>query len=92
MDLDLLFRQHPRSLGESYLEHQRQALSFGGTLILAGVACVVHALVPALFATTASRRVARLQQQMIRRAAPAAAAPPGIAASIPETAFPASGN
>jgi hypothetical protein len=65
MSIDQLFRQHPRSLGESYFEHQQHALRFGLTLVLAGAACMLHALIPALFTTTASSAVTRLHERMV---------------------------
>ncbi len=60
-----LFIQHPRSIGETYLEHQQHALSFGVELVLAGIACILHALVPAIFVTTGSRTVTRLHGRMV---------------------------
>ena len=44
-----LFLRHPRAVGESYLEHQRVAFGFARELMVAGMACGVHAVVPALF-------------------------------------------
>lgn len=60
-----LFLQHPQSIGESYLEHQRHALGFGFSLLLAALACFVHALVPALFVRTGSDAVTRLHDRMV---------------------------
>jgi hypothetical protein len=62
-------------VGESYLQHQRVALSFAGTLLLAGFAAAVHAMVPCLFETTASRAVARLHARMAARQHGAVRAP-----------------
>jgi len=63
--LERLFHEHPRSLGESYWEHQRHALYFGTSMVAAGMACVVHAVVPALFVRTGSVMVRRLYEQLI---------------------------
>lgn len=60
-----LFLDHPRSVGESYLEHQRHAFGFGISLLGAALACLVHALIPALFVRTGSSTVARLHDRMI---------------------------
>lgn len=60
-----LFLEHPRSVGESYLEHQRRALGFGVSLFLAALACFVHALVPGFFVRTASEAVTRLHDRMV---------------------------
>ena len=44
----------------------------GATLVGAGAACLVHALVPGWFTQTAGRTVARMHDHMIRRRADAA--------------------
>ena len=51
---------HPRELGISYFEHMRGALGIAGSLLSGGIACTVHAVVPALFTHSASRCIARL--------------------------------
>jgi len=60
-----LFLDHPASMGESYFEHQRQAVSFAGPLLLAGFACLLHAVIPGLCERTASRRIAILHERMV---------------------------
>lgn len=65
MMLDRLFVDHPRTVGESYGEHLRAAGGFGVVMIVSGIACLVHALVPALFVTTGSDAIARLHERMI---------------------------
>ena len=59
------FREHPASVGESYLEHLAKAFGFGLRLIATGVACLVHALVPAAFSTAASNTVRSLYRGMV---------------------------
>ncbi len=56
---------HPRSVDESYLEHQAHALRFSGSLLLAAGACFIHALVPGLFERTGSRTIERLHDEMV---------------------------
>lgn len=73
--LDRLFLQHPRNVDESYFEHFRFALGFGGILLLAGLAATVHALLPFLFETTASRIVKRLHARIVNRGGASATAP-----------------
>lgn len=68
--LDRLFLHHPRSVGESYWGHQKVALRFAWRLSAAAGACVLHALVPALFPATGSAAVARLHSEMSSRHAP----------------------
>lgn len=55
-----LFIDHPRSVGESYLEHQAVALSFAGPLFVAAFGALVHAFVPGLCRTTGSRTILQL--------------------------------
>lgn len=55
-----LFLDHPASVGESYLEHARFALGFAFWLLAAGLAALVHAVLPFLFQKTASGIIRRL--------------------------------
>lgn len=66
------FNRHPRDVGETYGEHLGQASGFGASLIVAGLACLVHAVFPFWFERTASQRVQKLHARMSRRAAGAA--------------------
>ena len=59
------FTEHPESVGESWFEHLRQAWSFGGRMILAGVACLLHGLFPFLFVKTGSNAVRGLFDRMV---------------------------
>lgn len=71
------FTEHPASVGETYAEHLRAASGFGIAMVGAGLACLVHALLPFLFVTTGSRTIGALHERMIanrRRAAPAISA------------------
>ena len=68
-----LFTDHPRAIGESYGQHARTAFSFGWRMVVGGIACMVHALVPGVFVKTASRTVVQLDAEMRgRKAAPEA--------------------
>jgi hypothetical protein len=67
-----LFHDHPRSLGMSWFGHGVGAVKIGVEMIVAGSACLVHAIVPGWFTETAGRTVSRLHQHMIRRRAAAA--------------------
>jgi hypothetical protein len=63
--LKRLFTQHPRSVGESYGEHLGVAGSFGLRLTLAGLACLVHGLLPFLFVKTGSNAIRALHHDMV---------------------------
>ena len=62
-----LFTDHPATVNETYFGHMRFALGFGFWLAVAAMAAVVHALIPALFETTASRILGRLTARMQAR-------------------------
>ena len=59
------FTQHPASVGETYAEHFFAALYFARQLMAASAACFLHALLPFLFARTASGILARLYERMV---------------------------
>jgi hypothetical protein len=62
-----LFSEHPASVGESYRTHLLAASAFAFRLIAAGLACLVHAVLPFLFVRTGSDCVSRLHQEMLAR-------------------------
>jgi hypothetical protein len=71
--IDRVFLDHPRRVGESYGEHAAVAARFGATLVVAGLACLVHAVIPSVFTRTASDTVRRLHARLsARKPAPTA--------------------
>jgi hypothetical protein len=62
-----LFLDHPRELGLSWASHGGGAIRIGFRLIGAGVACLIHAVVPGLFTQTAGRTVSDLHNHMLSR-------------------------
>ncbi len=74
------FTKHPNDVGESYAEHFAVAGSFGIAMMLGGLACLVHALLPFLCTTTGSRTIRGLHERMVthrvRNAVPEGAATP----------------
>jgi hypothetical protein len=62
--IDKLFTDHPRAIGETYGGHARTAFSFGSRMMLGGLACMVHAIIPGLLVKTASRTVVQLDAEM----------------------------
>lgn len=69
--LDRLFLAHPRTVGESYLEHCAFAFRIGRRLLLAGSAALIHAAVPCLCETTASRIILAMNADIVARRAKA---------------------
>ena len=62
-----LFVAHPRSVNEGYLAHAGVALRFALLLFGAGLAALVHAVIPALFETSASSTIKKLHREMSER-------------------------
>jgi Family of unknown function (DUF6356) len=62
-----LFSEHPASVGESYFTHLLAASAFALRLLVGGLACLVHAVLPFLFVHTGSDCISRLHQEMLAR-------------------------
>jgi Family of unknown function (DUF6356) len=60
-----LFIKHPASLGETYGEHLISALGFGTKMVVAGLACIIHGLLPAAFVTRGSDTIRSLHERMV---------------------------
>ncbi len=60
-----LFIEHPASVDETYSQHCISALSFGAKMVIAGIACMVHGLLPAVFVTRGSDTVCALHERMV---------------------------
>ncbi|MBO9713701.1 DUF6356 family protein [Sphingomonas sp.] len=65
--IERYFLAHPRSVGESYAEHAHTAARFGAIMVVGGLACIVHAVLPTVFMRTASDRVKQLYGEMLAR-------------------------
>ena len=79
MDLLRAFTEHPASVDETYTEHMGRAACFGFRMIGAGIACLVHAVLPFLFVRTGSAAISELNERMVvnrhRRPPPIASTP-----------------
>lgn len=64
---DRWFLSHPATVGETYFQHMRFAATFCFWLTVAAGAALIHAVVPALCETTASRILRRLVARMDAR-------------------------
>jgi hypothetical protein len=65
--LAAVFLDHPATVNETYFQHMRFAFSFAFWLGAAAMAALVHAFIPALFETTASRILKRLHARIESR-------------------------
>lgn len=61
------FTKHPREVGMSYLQHFGFAFYVQFRLLLALLACFVHAFFPFLFTTAASTIVHKLDAKIAHR-------------------------
>lgn len=68
--LDRYFLSHPRAVDESYLEHAGVAFRFGARLLGAGLAALVHAVIPCLFERTASSMIKTMHSEIASRSTP----------------------
>ena len=59
------FTEHPASVGETYWQHLVHASSFGVRMMLGGLACVLHGLLPFLFVKTGSKQIETLHGRMV---------------------------
>ena len=84
MGLRRLFTEHPASVGETYLEHLCTAAGFATRMMLGGVACFLHALLPFAFRRTGSACIEQLHDRMVmnRSRTPQAAQPSGARAAL----------
>ena len=64
-----LFLEHPRSLGMSWAGHGVGAVAIGARLVGAGLACMIHALVPGVFTQTAGKTITDMYDHMAKRKA-----------------------
>ncbi|MFT4707220.1 MAG: hypothetical protein ACI9PU_001060 [Ascidiaceihabitans sp.] len=62
-----LFLDHPRSVDESYFEHLLFAGGFALRLVGAGMAALIHALIPCLFEKTASQMIIKMHDKIHNR-------------------------
>ena len=60
-----LFTEHPASVGETYWQHLASAWGFSWRMMLASLACLIHALLPFLFEKTGSQAITRLHDRMV---------------------------
>jgi hypothetical protein len=58
------FTKHCRAIGESYTQHLAFAVGCGTKMVLGGLACIVHGLLPFGFARTGSQTVFALYERL----------------------------
>lgn len=51
------FKEHPDTVGETYVGHAKQANRIGWMMIAGGIACVIHGIFPFLYTRTGSKMI-----------------------------------
>lgn len=67
MNIKNIFTGHPQSVGETYYQHLKVATSVGFTMLIGGLASMIHGIFPFLFQKTGSHIIIKLTQQFITR-------------------------
>jgi hypothetical protein len=66
--LKRLFADHPREVGETYIQHLAHAMTFAGRLARLSATAALHAVVPGVHKTTVSDEIKRMARDMGGRA------------------------
>jgi len=74
------FTDHPASVDETYTEHLATATGFGFSMIVGGLACLVHGLFPWLCTRTGSDTIRALHHRMVTHRTTKSQAPQAQAA------------
>lgn len=59
--------EHPKSVGQTYLQHFMFSASFALRLAAAAFTAIMHALIPGLFESTTSKAINSLHARMQRQ-------------------------
>jgi len=62
-----IFLAHPKDVNETYGEHFKEAGCCGLKMFLCGIACMIHAVIPCVFVTTASQGIKHVTERFINR-------------------------
>jgi len=81
MGIKRLFTEHPASVGETYFQHLWVAGGFAVRMLLGGIACFLHALLPFAFRRTGSDCITQLHERMVTHRNASAARSTGAGAA-----------
>ena len=59
-------QEHLNEVNETYLQHMRIAFKIGFTMLVTGVFCLIHGLIPGLFKKTGSNQIAKMYEMVSR--------------------------
>lgn len=66
------FKDHPSDAGETYFQHLLFTAGMAAQMFLCGIVLLIHGLLPFLFIYTASTRMKKCNETLLKRAADAA--------------------
>jgi hypothetical protein len=64
------FTNHPRCMDETYFQHLKCAFIFGGSMVCAGFACLIHGIFPFVFKNTGSNFLFKMTHDFVDRVPP----------------------
>ncbi len=59
-------QEHLNEVNETYFQHMRVAFKIGFIMLVTGVFCLVHGLIPSLFKKTGSKQIAKMYEMVSR--------------------------
>ena len=59
-------QEHLNEVNETYLQHMQIAFKIGLTMLVTGVFCLIHGLMPGLFKKTGSNQIAKMCEMVSR--------------------------
>ena len=59
-------QDHLNEVNETYFQYMRIAFKIGFTMLLTGVFCLIHGLIPGLFKKTGSNQIAKMYEMVSR--------------------------
>ena len=59
-------QKHLNEVNETYFQHMQIAFKIGLTMLVTGVFCLIHGLIPSLFKKTGSNQIAKMYEMVSR--------------------------
>jgi len=59
-------KEHLNEVNETYFQHMRIAFKIGFTMLVTGVFCLIHGLIPSFFKKTGSNQIAKMYEMVSR--------------------------
>ena len=59
-------KEHLKEVNETYFQHMAIAFKIGFTMLVTGIFCLIHALIPGLFKKTGSNQTAKIYDMVSR--------------------------